>query len=154
MAPWREFALRSGFRSSVAIPLLQPEHAPRAILTLYSAYPGAFSAADRVAFIGIFQMLLGFSLARIEGREGKTRTVAHATRQFLIGLLQHNALVLHYQPLIDLKSGRVTKVEALARLSDGDRLIYPDQFLPAFSADDLCELYRQGIEHALAQRNR
>ncbi len=153
MAPWREPALRSGFRSSVAIPLLQPEHSPRAILTLYSAYPAAFSAADRVAFISILQMLLGFALARIEGLEGKTRTVSHASRQFLAGLLQRGELLMHYQPLIDLKSGRVTKVEALARLRDGDRLITPDQFLPAFSSDDLFELYRQGIEKVLSQRN-
>jgi sensor c-di-GMP phosphodiesterase-like protein len=46
-------------------------------------------------------------------------------------MLREDALCMHYQPLLDLRAGRVTKVEALARLRDGDVLIAPGQFLPS-----------------------
>jgi hypothetical protein len=50
MAPWRDFALQAGFRSSVAIPLCQPEQIPKAILTLYSAFPGGFGGSGADSF--------------------------------------------------------------------------------------------------------
>nr|WP_315471702.1 EAL domain-containing protein [uncultured Rhodoferax sp.] len=40
-------------------------------------------------------------------------------------------IVCHYQPVVDLPSGRVIGCEVLARLQDGDTLLYPDQFIPA-----------------------
>lgn len=154
MTPWEEAARRVGFRSSVAIPLHQPDHPTRAILTLYSASPGAFTASDRVAFTSLLQSLLGFAITRLEALEGKTQTMSHGLRQHFAGLLRGNALVMHYQPLMDLHSGQIVKVEALARLLDGDQLIRPDAFLPAFSAEDLFELYRLGLEQALTDRQR
>lgn len=52
--------------------------------------------------------------------------------------LQREGLVLHYQPVIDMKSGRVASVEALLRL-DGDdgQMIGPDQFIPIAEAAGL-----------------
>jgi EAL domain-containing protein (putative c-di-GMP-specific phosphodiesterase class I) len=60
---------------------------------------------------------------------------------------------MHYQPLMDLKTGRVTKVEVLARLRDGDRLLTPGEFFPALSSDDFLELYARGLMQALSQKN-
>jgi sensor c-di-GMP phosphodiesterase-like protein len=40
-------------------------------------------------------------------------------------------VVCHYQPIIDLSTGRTVGCEVLARLNDGDKLLYPDQFIPA-----------------------
>ena len=44
--------------------------------------------------------------------------------------LERNELQLHYQPQIDLASGRLLGAEALLRWNDGGRLIPPDQFIP------------------------
>ncbi|OWW18304.1 hypothetical protein AYR66_01640 [Noviherbaspirillum denitrificans] len=52
--------------------------------------------------------------------------------------LQHEGFVLHYQPVIDITSGRVASVEALLRLAgDRDQLIGPDQFIPIAEAAGL-----------------
>lgn len=44
--------------------------------------------------------------------------------------LKHNLLELHYQPQIDMQSGQIVGLEALARLRHRQRgLVYPDRFL-------------------------
>ncbi len=56
-----------------------------------------------------------------------------------------------YQPIVDLRSGALAKVEALARLRLRDgRLIGPSEFLPHFARRELAELFRQGLEQALS----
>jgi diguanylate cyclase (GGDEF)-like protein/PAS domain S-box-containing protein len=45
--------------------------------------------------------------------------------------IANDELVLHYQPLVDLRSGKVVGAEALVRWQDGDRgLIPPGDFIP------------------------
>lgn len=45
--------------------------------------------------------------------------------------LDRNELVLHYQPVIDLRSGCIASVEALVRWNDPERgMIAPDRFIP------------------------
>ena len=46
-------------------------------------------------------------------------------------------LVLHYQPLVDLSSGRLRSVEALLRWRNGDRLVSPADFIPIAEETDL-----------------
>ncbi|TDV26798.1 EAL domain-containing protein (putative c-di-GMP-specific phosphodiesterase class I) [Paraburkholderia caballeronis] len=152
MSPWRPAARAAGFRSSVAIPLAEPGGRPVAVLTLHSALPGGFVSDDQANFLVQLQMLLVSAIRRMENQDGITRTVRYETRRRWAELLRSDALEMHYQPVVDLKSGRVTKVEALARLRDGDRLLTPAVFFPALSSDDFLELYARGLRQALAQR--
>ncbi len=46
-------------------------------------------------------------------------------------------LVLHYQPLVDLGSGRLRSVEALLRWRNGDSLVSPAEFIPIAEETDL-----------------
>jgi len=154
MRPWMDSARREGFRSSVAIPLSQPGCAPMAVLTLYSAYPGGYSSANHMAFITLLKTLLGFAVTRIENQEGRTSTVPYALRQHWGALLRTPALEMHYQPLRDLNTGRINKVEALARLRDGARLLAPGEFFSALSSEDFLQLYVLGLKQALLQRSR
>ncbi len=58
------------------------------------------------------------------GREQlQTETALHMA-------LARGELVLHYQPKIDLRSGRVAGVEALMRWQRGERLVPPADFIP------------------------
>lgn len=44
--------------------------------------------------------------------------------------LARGTLVIHYQPIVDLRSGSVRSAEALARLEHPDRLVTPSEFIP------------------------
>jgi diguanylate cyclase (GGDEF)-like protein/PAS domain S-box-containing protein len=45
--------------------------------------------------------------------------------------IKHDGLALHYQPIVELASGRMVAVEALARWNDAERgPIAPDEFIP------------------------
>ncbi|HNN57880.1 MAG TPA: EAL domain-containing protein [Leptospiraceae bacterium] len=44
--------------------------------------------------------------------------------------LERNEILLHYQPQVDIRTGKIVGVEALARWPDGDQMIPPDQFVP------------------------
>jgi EAL domain-containing protein (putative c-di-GMP-specific phosphodiesterase class I) len=67
--------------------------------------------------------------------------------------LRHGRLVLHYQPKVDLTTGRVIAVEALVRWHDGARgLVPPDQFVPVIEDSRLVGRFnRYVLEHAVGQ---
>jgi len=67
--------------------------------------------------------------------------------------LAAGALVLHYQPTVDVRSGRADRVEALARWPHPQHgLIPPDQFIPLAEQTGLIvPLTQWGLETALAQ---
>ncbi len=44
--------------------------------------------------------------------------------------LERNELVLHYQPKVDVRSGRMVGAEALMRWQRGDQLVPPGEFIP------------------------
>jgi EAL domain-containing protein (putative c-di-GMP-specific phosphodiesterase class I) len=151
---WRELARAQGVRSSVAIPIAAPGQKPIAILMLHSAFPGGFVGPHQVAFIDLLQTLLGCAAMRIQTQDGMSEAVPVSVRQHWAALVRTGALQMHYQPLLNLRTWQVSKVEALARLSDGERLLQPDEFLGALASDDLLELYSHGLDEALADRNR
>jgi predicted signal transduction protein with EAL and GGDEF domain len=66
-----------------------------------------------------------------------------------------NELILHYQPIIDSKSGKVTGAEALMRWMRGGQLITPASFIPLAEENGL--VFRMGewaISEALQQVRR
>lgn len=65
-------------------------------------------------------------------------------------------LVLQYQPIVEIETGRLMYVEALARLKLADgALVYPSQFLPVAARAGLNgALSEQVLRRALAQRAR
>ncbi|MES2223241.1 MAG: EAL domain-containing protein [Acidobacteriota bacterium] len=77
----------------------------------------------------------------------------------VLGLFRKGNACIHYQPIINLQTGRPSKVEALARLADDDgQLLPPAEFLPHLGPSELISLtyqvLSQGIEdmHRLADR--
>jgi len=151
--PWRDFALRTGFGSCIAIPLSLPGQSPIAILSLYSAFPGGYASKEQAAFTELLQSILGFAVAHLEYCEGKTHAVAFSERQHWRKLIGTDAVQMHYQAMFDLHTGQICKVEALARLQDGERWLTPADFLSILTPDDFLALYIQGLGQALQQRN-
>jgi diguanylate cyclase (GGDEF)-like protein len=71
----------------------------------------------------------------------------------LRGALDHGDVVLHYQPQVEIRTGRVFGVEALARWDHADRgLLGPDTFVAAAEQTGLIgPLTQYVLDHALRQ---
>jgi EAL domain-containing protein (putative c-di-GMP-specific phosphodiesterase class I) len=151
-APWRELTLKSGFRSCAAVPLGALGDRPLAILLLYSALPGGFMGANQTAFLGMLQTVLNCALERLGAASAFHEAIPMHQRQQFAALVRSEALLTYYQPLLDVHEGKVTRVEALARLEEGGQVLSPAQFLPALVAEDLLEIYLRMLDNSLAAR--
>jgi diguanylate cyclase (GGDEF)-like protein/PAS domain S-box-containing protein len=64
-----------------------------------------------------------------------------------------NELVLHYQPIVELQTGKLASMEALLRWNDPDRgLVYPDDFIPAAEEMSLLEPIGDWVIDAIAHQ--
>jgi diguanylate cyclase (GGDEF)-like protein len=90
--------------------------------------------------------------AMYQGKHGSTGVVVfdpatphHATHSLVMqgelrGALERDELVLHYQPKMELSTGRVSCVEALVRWQHPERgLMQPSEFLPMAERSELIE---------------
>jgi EAL domain-containing protein (putative c-di-GMP-specific phosphodiesterase class I) len=142
MRPWRAEAKMRGFRSSVAIPLLDESGQTFAILSLYSRWTGFFSGVTRRAMLRHIQQAMSHAVLHCE----QTTVVPVALRRMYRRCLDDGAVEMLYQPIIDLHTGTLDSVEALARLQDPQgRLIAPASFLPAFGNAALLRLFQLGL---------
>lgn len=71
------------------------------------------------------------------------------SKSWVRNLLDEGALRVHYQPLIDITSGRVIAMEALARLQNGDKIMSPAGFLRNLTLDDRKLLLRLVVQQGL-----
>lgn len=143
--PWQRLGTELGFRSSAAVPLQDDSGKTIALLSLYAAWPRFFSTRRVGSFLAHLQRSLSHAVQRMNSAAVVPLPVR---RQFRSWIAQRRVRFL-YQPIIDLRSGRLCKVEALARLlDDGGRIVAPDRFLPACGAEELFVLLELGLEQA------
>lgn len=65
--------------------------------------------------------------------------------------IAQDSLVLHFQPVYHIASGTVAYYEALVRLQIADRIVYPDEFIPALERfDDIALLDKHVISKAIS----
>ncbi|MHB0922125.1 MAG: GAF domain-containing protein, partial [Thiomonas delicata] len=130
--PWQQFGIELRFRSSAAVPLLDQAGKSMALLSLYSAWPGFFSTLRVRNFIRHVQRVLSYAIEPLN----EVPILALRQSQAYRRLLAEQRVTILYQPIIDLRDGSLTKVEALARLiGDDNELIAPHRFLPALGAE-------------------
>jgi len=147
LAPWHEFARDLGYASMTTIPVTDAGCCPQAVLTLYHGWPGYFVTPNRVNLIDQLYSELGAAFTR----SGRTnRVISYATRAVYRERLTKGDLTMLYQPVIDLSSGQLNKVEALARLNGPDgAYVAPGNFLAAFGEHELRQLFALGLRQAL-----
>jgi EAL domain-containing protein (putative c-di-GMP-specific phosphodiesterase class I) len=86
------------------------------------------------------------------GRDARCSAAGLARRTWLGRLrraLREERFVLHYQPIVSLRDGRISHHEALVRLSDGagGRLLAPRAFLPAAERSGVvCDIDRMVVD--------
>ncbi len=148
-APWWPVGQTLGFRSSAAVPILDEAGRSIALLSLYSSWPGYFSTSQIRSLLAHTQGVLGSVL-----QKGAQLTVVPWQEQLLHRKLIHEGrVVMLYQPIIDLRTGVLVKVEALARLelADGE-LIPPGRFLSSLGDAELLQLFDIGLQRACVDR--
>lgn len=148
--PWRDAALSAGIRSAVSIPIIDEQRRPLATLTLYGTYPNMFETPFRQSFC----QQLGFLVSQTWQQFKQTQIVNTSIeeldlwRQAFYG----RGLKLAYQPIVSLATGRIEKVEALARLVlDDGRTVMPGAFIPRLNDQQIVQLFRMGLEQGLQQ---
>ena len=138
-----------GIRSAVAIPIFNDQHRVESVIELLGAFPIQFESLTMRQFIQGIQR---------RWAEVKNRCESYISAPFLTpGLVkQHReelfdgGLQMYFQPIVEVKTGRVAKFEALARLKTGDDLVVPPEvFLPFLDDVEFDRLFRQGLDQTL-----
>lgn len=146
LEPWKEIGVSLGFRSNVAIPLLDENDRPFALLTLYSSWPGFFDTRPKQILLRHIQNSLSHAVLHFE----RDVVVSIKDRQIYCDLLSNEYLDFYLQPIIELKTGGLSHLEALARLRRPDgSLISPGQFLPVCGKSDLYRLFKMGLDRVV-----
>ncbi len=147
LAIWREHARQLGYASVTVIPLADGTGCPYALLTLYHGWPGYFAAPQRANLLK--QVRAGLE-AVIAHEATPRRVLSYSTRSAYREALGRGDLVMLYQPVVDLRTGALVKVEALARLNGHDgTYVSPADFLPAFGGHELRQLFALGLRRTL-----
>ena len=145
LRPWSSVGKVLGFRSSATMPLIDEAGHTFAMINLYSRWPGFFDARGRRLLLEQLQQVLSASAARhVQGS-----VVSYADRRTYGAWLDARRVRMLYQPIVELRTGRLLKVEALARLvDDAGGLVGPASFLPTLSNQGLFRLFETGVEQA------
>lgn len=142
-------ARKHGIRSAATMPIFDLHSNPVGMVTLFGGYPCQFESWSAQLWLRSVQHFFQRFARPISGRRSVITLPSSQERESLRRLLHGGGLQMFMQPLVDLYTGRLVKVEALARLRDGEKWITPGKFLPAFGEPDLVRLFREGLMQAL-----
>ena len=139
-----------GARSLLALPIMDRQKRFMAGLYLVGQHPHQFEST----FICQFSEGLR---ARWEALWRRTTSsedaVGEGTAQQYRDRLFNGGLSMYVQPVVNLDTGKVVSVEALARLQLPDgQVLAPGVFVPLLSQVDLARLFQLGLDQALQHR--
>jgi diguanylate cyclase (GGDEF)-like protein len=73
----------------------------------------------------------------------------------ILSLFRSGNIRVHYQPVVDLQTGKISGIEALARLAENDdSLLLPGAFIPQLNAADLVTLTAQVMAQSIQDLHR
>jgi EAL domain-containing protein (putative c-di-GMP-specific phosphodiesterase class I) len=144
---WHQLSRDIGIRSTLSIPIRDGFGQAVAVLTLFGAYPSQFESTAMKQFAAGLQQQWEQICMRCAT---PPPVVSEDSARALRNLLFSSGLRMYMQPIIDLRSGRLVKAEALARMQQPDgQIIAPAMFLPLLGEADMNLLFRQGLQAAL-----
>ncbi len=148
---WQDRLSAMGVRSMLAVPVLDDRGRVVLILAIHGGYPNQFNANWMQQFSRNLQQRWGQIWQRCSVLVSQTvlsQEIAQRYRQQLFD----GGLRMYMQPVVDLHTGRLVKVEALARLQcPDDQIIRPGEFLPLLGDVELDRLFRMGLDEVLEQ---
>ncbi len=148
---WHEMAKQFDIRSILSIPVLDTIGRPVAGLVLFSKYPNQFESHWMKQFaVGVGNRFSELWRSRSAGLGEMVLTpeVANYYRECLFS----GGFTPFFQPIVDLATGKVVSVEALARLKLPDgRIVPPGDFLPLLGELEMEQLFQLALDHSLAK---
>ncbi|GBQ21833.1 putative diguanylate cyclase [Gluconacetobacter sacchari DSM 12717] len=143
MAPWHALMANLRIHSAMSVPIRRPDGTTALVLTLFGACPNQFESVTMRRFVRELQE----KWERL-WQDGQGLSDERSAR--LRERLFSGGLRMFVQPVVDLCTGRLLKVEALARLQDTDGSILPPAtFLALLGHDELDRLFQCGLEQSL-----
>lgn len=146
--PWAKPAGVLGVRSSVAIPILDNRDQPIAVICLHGRIPGMFANARLQGFASQLMALVSQAWRQI--RSPTALLYAKGDYDRWRQAFYDGGLEMIFQPVIDVQTGRLTTLEALARLylPDGE-VIMPNMFIPWLNDGQVMRLFELGLDQSL-----
>ncbi len=146
---WKDLYKSLNAKSAAMVPLKLDEEV-FAVLVIFVPFVGGFGSPAHKEFLNYLHHIISLGLEKLKTSVDLPEMQSVSQRGMHRKLLHDGGLVMYYQPVINLKTGKFVKVEALARLKNGDAVLSPGQFLPSFKAECLYELYKKGLELMVA----
>ena len=146
---WQGIMAGHGVRSVAAIPVVNAQDKPAFILVLFGAYPNQFGSRWVRQFTRSLQQRAGqfWRACRVSP---SAMVLPHDVAQAYRSQLFRGGLCVFMQPVVDLRSAAVARVEALARLRlDTQEVVSPGVFLPLLGDGELDRLFRLVLEQSL-----
>ncbi|BEV73070.1 hypothetical protein THUN1379_25520 [Paludibacterium sp. THUN1379] len=148
-ATWHPVLDRVPIRSMVVIPIRDGSGDAAHVLAIQGRMPNQFESRSMQQFAAGLQQRLCTIWQRfspVGQAAGIEETAARRYREQLFA----GGLEMFMQPIVCLRSGKLRKVEALARLRMPDgSLVAPGVFLPLLSNVEFDRLFRLGLDQAL-----
>ncbi|MBU6441627.1 MAG: EAL domain-containing protein [Betaproteobacteria bacterium] len=149
VAPWRDAGARLGIRSHVSIPFAGRDGHVVGVVSLFGRQTAQFASSWMQEWCSGLRRRLEVAWGRC-AMPGRSVELSQGAALRYRDRLFAGGLEMFVQPTVDLESGRVSHVEALARLrmSDGE-VIAPSVFLPPLGEIELDRVFRLGLDLAL-----
>lgn len=145
--PWFRVNQKARIRSLIEIAISDASGRPVAVLGLGGAYPNQFGSSwmKHFAKTTAYRWSQLWSICAVPEGGLDMRSSTHYRTELFSG-----GLSIEMQPVVDLRTGRMAKVEALARLTlpNGER-VSPAVFLPLLGQSELDRLFRKGLDMSL-----
>ena len=144
---WQAEAEGLGIRSALSLPVINDKGHVVVVISFFGAYPHQFESDIMRHFArGLehrWEQIWAYSTT-------PAPVIAQERAKLLRQQLLFGGLRMYMQPILELRSRKFVKVEALARLQmqDGE-IIPPADFLPLLGAAELDRLFRLGLDQAL-----
>lgn len=146
---WRDIAMPLGLRSSMSVPVKEGDDHVAAVVTLFGAFPNQFESQSMHEFARGLQQRWEQIWTRCTSQNPAAVTEDRA-RELRDSLLS-DGLRMFLQPIVDLQTGDLLEVEALARLKEADgEMVSPAVFLPLLGRNELDRLFHLGLDQGLA----
>ncbi len=143
---WRRDLGEDWCASMLAIPISR-EGSVDFVLLIQGSFPSQFASGWMNAFASALRSRWE-RLVLAPKRNLTRRSLSDAVK--MRSLISSGAFEMYMQPIVDLRSGRLAKVEALARIETTEwGVVSPGVFLPILREGELDLLFRHGLNKSL-----